>query len=344
MRRKRTAWLWPPLALAVLAASMLAGVAAGAASIGPGDIAAALLSRIPSSPVDSPLSGLQEAVLIELRLPRVVLGALVGGLLASAGAAYQGVFRNPLADPYLLGAAAGAGLGATLVLAFGRQLLDSPGTVVPIAAFAGALAGVAAAYALGSAAGGSGTATLVLAGVAVSSFLSAAQNLVQMVRVEELRRIYSWMLGGLGTGGWDDVVMIAPYAAVGVLVLMGCGYLLDLLALGDEKALSLGLNATGVRLLVISAASLATAAAVSVSGLIGFVGIVVPHIVRRLVGTGYRMILPMSLLGGAAFLVAVDIAARSLIAPAELPLGVVTAFFGAPFFVFILRTTRNRAT
>ncbi|MFD0776525.1 FecCD family ABC transporter permease, partial [Streptomonospora algeriensis] len=203
---------------------------------------------------------------------------------------------------------------------------------------------VAAAYALGSAAGGSGTATLVLAGVAVSSFLSAAQNLVQMVRVEELRRIYSWMLGGLGTGGWDDVVMIAPYAAVGVLVLMGCGYLLDLLALGDEKALSLGLNATGVRLLVISAASLATAAAVSVSGLIGFVGIVVPHIVRRLVGTGYRMILPMSLLGGAAFLVAVDIAARSLIAPAELPLGVVTAFFGAPFFVFILRTTRNRAT
>ncbi|MFD0774735.1 iron chelate uptake ABC transporter family permease subunit, partial [Streptomonospora algeriensis] len=139
MRRKRTAWLWPPLALAVLAASMLAGVAAGAASTGPGDIAAALLSRIPSSPVDSPLSGLQEAVLIELRLPRVVLGALVGGLLASAGAAYQGVFRNPLADPYLLGAAAGAGLGATLVLAFGRQLLDSPGTVVPIAAFAGAL-------------------------------------------------------------------------------------------------------------------------------------------------------------------------------------------------------------
>nr|WP_156001760.1 iron ABC transporter permease [Streptomonospora sp. PA3] len=335
--------MWPPLGLALLAACALVGVAAGAASIGPVEIAAALLGRLPFSPVDSPLSGLQEAVLVELRLPRVVLGALVGGLLASAGAAYQGVFRNPLADPYLLGAAGGAGLGATLVLAFGADLVDAPRAIVPVAAFAGALAGVAAAYALGAVAGGGGTATLVLAGVAVSSFLSAAQNLVQMVRVEELRRIYAWMLGGLGRGGWDDVAMIAPYAAVSVLVLMGCGYLLDLLALGDEKALSLGLNATAARLLVVAAASLATAAAVSVSGLIGFVGIVVPHIVRRLVGTGYRMILPMSLLSGAAFLVLVDVAARTLIAPAELPLGVVTAFLGAPFFVFILRTTRNRA-
>ncbi|QBI55681.1 FecCD family ABC transporter permease [Streptomonospora litoralis] len=343
MRRVRTAWLWPPLGLAALAAAMLMGVAAGAASIGPVDIAAALASRLPLSPIESPLSELQGAVLVELRLPRVVLGALVGGLLASAGAAYQGVFRNPLADPYLLGAASGAGLGATLVLAFGAQLLDAPQAVVPVAAFAGALAGVAAAYALGAMAGRGGTATLLLAGIAVSSFLSAAQNLVQMIRVEELRRIYSWMLGGLGTGGWDDVAMIAPYAAASVAVLMGCGYLLDLLALGDEKAASLGLNATGVRLVVISAASLATAAAVSVSGLIGFVGIVVPHIVRRLVGTGYRMILPVSLLSGAAFLVLVDIAARTLIAPAELPLGVVTAFLGAPFFVFILRTTRNRA-
>lgn len=344
MRKKQAVWLWPPLGLALLAVCGLVGVAAGAADIGPADIAAALLGHLPFVPLSSPLSELQEAVLVELRLPRVVLGALVGGLLASSGAAYQGVFRNPLADPYLLGAAGGAGLGATLVLAFGTQVLDSPQAVVPVAAFAGALVGVGAAYGLGTVAGGSGTTTLVLAGVAVSSFLSAAQNLVQMLRTEELRRIYAWMMGGLGNGGWDDVAMIAPYAALSVVVLMGCGYLLDLLALGDEKALSLGLNATGARLLVISAASLATAAAVSVSGLIGFVGIVVPHIVRRLVGTGYRMILPMSLLSGAAFLVLVDVAARTVIAPAELPLGVVTAFVGAPFFVFILRTTRSRGT
>ncbi|MFC3999567.1 FecCD family ABC transporter permease, partial [Nocardiopsis sediminis] len=313
-----------------------------ASSIGPADIVRELLSRLPLG-VASPLGDRQVAVLVELRLPRVVLGAVVGALLAVAGAAYQGVFRNPLADPYLLGAAGGAGLGATLVIAYGDQLFDAPRSLVPVAAFIGALAGVAAAYSLGSAAGRGGTAALVLAGVAVSSFLSAAQTLVQATRTEELQRIYSWVLGGLGRGGWDDVWSIAPYAAVSVLALLACGYLLDLLALGDEKAQSLGLNATAVRLVVIAAASLATAAAVSVSGLIGFVGIVVPHIVRRLVGSGYRLILPMSLVTGAAFLVLVDALARTAIAPAELPLGVVTAFLGAPFFLMILRATRHRA-
>ncbi|MFC3521102.1 FecCD family ABC transporter permease [Streptomonospora nanhaiensis] len=343
MRAPRPAWIWVPVSAGVLAAAMVVGAAAGSAGFGPLDAAAALLSRLPFSPVASPLNDLQFAVLVELRLPRVVLGAMVGGLLAAAGAAYQGVFRNPLADPYLLGAAGGAGLGATLVLAYGSDLLDSPRALVPVAAFVGALAGVAAAYLLGAVAGTGGTATLVLAGVAVSSFLSAGQTLVQMLRTQELRRIYTWLLGGLGRGGWDDVGMVAPYAAVGLAVLMVSGRLLDLLALGDEKAVSLGLNATAVRVAVIAAASLCTAAAVAVSGLIGFVGIVVPHIVRRLVGTGYRMILPVSLLTGAAFLVLVDIAARTAIAPAELPLGVVTAFLGAPFFVFVLRTTRNRA-
>src|SRR5690625_1269709 len=323
---------------------MLHGTAAGASSTGPADIVGALLASVPFGLAESPLSELQTAVLVELRLPRVVLGALVGGLLASAGAAYQGVFRNPLADPYLLGAASGAGLGATLVLAFGAEVMDAPRAVVPVAAFAGALIGVAAAYLLGAVTGGGGTATLLLAGIAVSAFLSAAQNLVQMMRIDELRRIYAWMLGGLGTGGWGDVVMIAPYAAVGVAVLMGCGYLLDLLALGDEKAVSLGLNATAVRLLVISAASLATAAAVSVSGLIGFVGIVVPHIVRRIVGSNYRAILPITVLLGGAFMVLVDIVARTIVSPAELPIGVVTAFLGAPFFLLILRTTRHRST
>ncbi|MDA8370807.1 MAG: iron ABC transporter permease [Nocardiopsaceae bacterium] len=342
MRSPRLAWAWPPIGLAALTVAMIAGAAAGAASITPVDIAGELASRLPFG-VESPLSERQLAVLVELRLPRVVLGAMVGGLLAIAGAAYQGVFRNPLADPYLLGAAGGAGLGATLVIAYGNDLFDGPRALVPVAAFAGALIGVITAYALGASAGHGGTASLVLAGVAVSSFLSAVQTLVQMTESDELRRIYSWVLGGLGRGGWSDVRMILPYAVVSVAVLLACGYLLDLLALGDEKATSLGLNATVVRLIVISAASLGTAAAVSVSGLIGFVGIVVPHIVRRLVGTGYRLILPMSLLAGGAFLVLVDIVARTLISPAELPLGVVTAFLGAPFFVFILRTTRNQS-
>ncbi|WP_017580728.1 FecCD family ABC transporter permease [Nocardiopsis valliformis] len=319
------------------------GISAGAASISAADILRHLLSLLPFG-VESPLTERQEALLMELRLPRVVMGAIVGALLATAGGAYQGVFRNPLADPFLLGAASGAGLGATMVMVFGQELTADPRALVPVAAFFGALAGVAAAYMLGSTAGGGGTAALVLAGVAVSSFLSAAQTLVQQMGVDQLQRIYAWLLGGLGRGGWDDVRLIAPYAIVGLVVLLLSGYLLDMLALGDDKAVSLGLNPGVVRMVVIAAASLATAAAVSVSGLIGFVGIVVPHIVRRLVGSNYRAILPVTVLMGGAFLVTVDIVARTIVAPAELPIGVVTAFLGAPFFVLILRTTRHRGT
>jgi iron complex transport system permease protein len=334
---------WVAGGLVALLAAALLGVSAGAASLSAADIARHLLSLLPFG-AQSPLTEREAAVLVELRLPRVVMGALVGALLATAGGAYQGVFRNPLADPYLLGAAAGAGLGATTVIVFGAQFSDSPRALVPVAAFAGALLGVAAAYLLGSTAGGGGTAALVLAGVAVSSFLSAAQTLVQQMGVDELQRIFAWLLGGLGRGGWDDVRLVAPYAVVGLVVLLASGYLLDMLALGDDKAVSLGLNPAAVRIVVISAASLATAAAVSVSGLIGFVGIVVPHVVRRLVGSNYRAILPVTVLLGGAFLVLVDIVARTLIAPAELPIGVVTAFLGAPFFVLILRTTRHRGT
>ncbi|GAA1456006.1 iron ABC transporter permease [Nocardiopsis exhalans] len=319
------------------------GISAGAASISAADILRHLLSLLPFG-AQSPLTERQEALLMELRLPRVVMGAVVGALLATAGGAYQGVFRNPLADPFLLGAASGAGLGATMVMVFGQELTADPRALVPVAAFFGALAGVAAAYMLGSTAGGGGTAALVLAGVAVSSFLSAAQTLVQQMGVDQLQRIYAWLLGGLGRGGWDDVRLIAPYAIVGIVVLLLSGYLLDMLALGDDKAVSLGLNPGVVRMVVIAAASLATAAAVSVSGLIGFVGIVVPHIVRRLVGSNYRAILPVTVLMGGAFLVTVDIVARTIVAPAELPIGVVTAFLGAPFFVLILRTTRHRGT
>lgn len=334
---------WTLVGLGVLIVSILAGVTTGAASVSAVDIGRHTLGLL-SAGVESPLTERQEALLVELRLPRVAMGALVGALLATAGGAYQGVFRNPLADPFLLGAAAGAGLGATLVMVFGAEFFASPRTMIPVAAFLGALLGVVAAYLLGSAAGGGGTAALLLAGVAVSSFLSAVQTLVQQMGVDQLQRIYSWLLGGLGRGGWDDVRLVLPYAVVALTVLLACGYLLDMLALGDDKAVSLGLNPVMVRLVVISAASLATAAAVSVSGLIGFVGIVVPHIVRRLVGSNYRAILPITVLLGGAFMVLVDIVARTIVSPAELPIGVVTAFLGAPFFLLILRTTRHRST
>ncbi|MET8143654.1 iron ABC transporter permease [Sphaerisporangium sp. NPDC005288] len=325
----------PFVAAGLLAVCLLAGLMIGAAGLPLKGVVLELLDRLPLVSVHSGLSPVERGLLFELRMPRVVLAAIVGGLLAMAGAGYQGVFRNPLADPYLLGAAAGAGLTATLVIV----LVQAEG-LVPLAAFGGAIGGVLLAYALGNtAARGGGTATLVLAGVAVASFLSALQAFVQQVKVEQLQRIYSWILGGIG-GDWSQVWLVAPYALVSAAVLMAHGRLLDVLSVGDDEAGSLGVNAARVRLVVLCAASLATASAVAVSGLIGFVGIVVPHAVRRLAGGSYRVVLPISLLAGAAFLVLADLVARTVLAPAELPIGVVTAFIGAPFFVAVLRATR----
>ncbi|GAA3420633.1 iron ABC transporter permease [Streptosporangium vulgare] len=329
-------------AVGVLLASMLAGLLVGAAGIAPRGVMLQLLDWLPFVSADSGLAPVELGLLTELRLPRVLLAAIVGGLLAIAGAGYQGVFRNPLADPYLLGAAAGAGLTTTAAIVFTGGDVEAIG--IPAAAFVGAVGGVLLAYALGSAAGrGGGTATLVLAGVAVTSFLTAIQTFLQQLRVEELQRIYAWILGDVG-GGWGQVTLVAPYAAVSVAVMLLHGRLLDVLSVGDDEAVTLGLNAARVRLVVLLAASLATAAAVAVSGLIGFVGIVVPHAVRRLAGASYRIVLPLSLVGGAAFLVLADLIARTVLAPAELPIGVVTAFVGAPFFVAVLRVTRRVET
>lgn len=331
-----------PLAVAVvvLAATLLAGVLVGSAGLPVGGVLAALADRIPFVDVDSGLGVIDENVLFELRVPRALMAALVGGMLALAGAGYQGVFRNPLADPYLLGAAGGAGVGATVVIAL---VPGDPGYGVPLAAFAGAIFGVFLAYVLGSTAGrGNGAATLVLAGVAVSSFLAAVQTFVQQVKAEELQRIFSWILGGVGSADWHQLALIGPYALVSTVVLLAHGRLLDVLSVGDEEAAALGLSAARVRLTVLAAASLATACAVAVSGLIGFVGIVVPHVVRRLAGGSYRIVLPLSLLGGAAFLGVADLVARTVIEPGELPLGVVTAFVGGPFFVAVLRASRRR--
>lgn len=318
-------------AVGLLLVSMLLALLIGAAGLPMGGVLRALVGlRSGLSPVD-------RSVLFQLRLPRVLLGAVVGGLLAIAGAGYQGVFRNPLADPYLLGAAAGAGLGATSVIVYAPSSIG-----VPLAAFAGALTGVLLAYALGNRAGG--TTTLVLAGVAVSSFLTAVQTFVQQSKVADLQRIYAWILGDLSSGGWSSLRMIAPYAVVSTVVLLAHGRLLDVLTVGDDEAVSLGVRAGRVRFTVIVAASLATASAVAVSGLIGFIGIVVPHVVRRLAGGSYRVVLPLSLLGGASFLVLADLVARTVLSPSELPIGVITAFVGAPFFLLVLRTARQVKT
>jgi cobalamin transport system permease protein len=322
-----------------LVAALLAGVWVGALPLPPGAVVVTLLDRLLhlfGVDLSGGLSGTQEAVLLQLRLPRVILAAFVGAGLAISGAAYQGVFRNPLADPYLLGAAAGAGLGATLVIAYSPSQTLGPFGVVPLAAFVGALVGVGCALLLGTAAGGSHSPTLLLAGVAVAAFLAAAQTLVQQQNTDDLREVYGWLLGQLGRTRWSDVVLVLPYLVPAVLVLLFCGRPLDVLAVGDDEASALGVHPGRLRLLVILAASMATASAVAVSGLIGFVGLVVPHIARRFVGGSHARVLPVSLLVGGAFLVLADLVARVVLAPAELPIGVVTAFVGAPFFATLL--------
>lgn len=327
------------ITVVLLLAVMLAGLLGGAADISPRQVVTQLLDWLPFVHLDSGLSPVEQGLLFELRLPRVLLAAVVGGLLAIAGAGYQGVFRNPLADPYLLGAASGAGLTVTAVVV----LAPGASVSVPLAAFLGAVGGVGLAYALGHVAGSAGgTATLVLAGVAVTAFLTAVQTFLQQLKIEQLQRIYSWLLGNIG-GGWEQLRLILPYAVLSVAGLLLHGRMLDVLSVGEEEAASLGVRAARVRFTVLLAASLATASAVAVSGLIGFVGLVVPHLVRRIFGGGYRVVLPLSLLVGAIFLVLADLIARTVLAPAELPIGVVTMFVGAPFFVAVLRMTRKAA-
>ena len=296
----------------------------------------ALLDRLPVITIESGLDARQEAILFDLRLPRVVLGLLVGSVLAVSGGAYQGVFRNPLADPYLLGVAAGAGLGATVaIVSFGAGSV-----LVGVIAFVGALAAVVLAYGLGAAAGGRRSgATLILAGVAVAAFLTAVQTFVQQQNTDVIREVYSWILGRLGTAGWKEVGLLLPYVLVAIVVILLHRRLLDALAVGEEEARTLGINPERVRVVVVLGATLGTAGAVAVSGLIGFVGIIVPHVVRLLVGGSYRVILPLSVLAGGAFLVLADLGARTVLSPAEVPIGVITALVGGPFFLAVLRTS-----
>ncbi|WP_372495211.1 FecCD family ABC transporter permease [Micromonospora phytophila] len=332
-----------PRALAVGAGCALAALALGVLAIGSGDYpmsAADVLRTLAGR--GSPA---EDFIVTELRLPRVVLGLLVGGLLALAGGCYQGVFRNPLADPYLLGVAAGAGLAVTAVITVGVGVggaLTGLPVTIPLAAFLGSLGAVAMTYLLGASGGrGRSPATLILAGVAVSAFLSAGQTYLLQRNSDSIQQVYSWLLGRLATAGWHDVRLVLPYFLLTALVVLLHRRELDVLSVGDDEAASLGLHPQRSRYLLIAAASLGTAAAVSASGLIGFVGIIVPHTVRLLAGSSYRVILPLSLLFGGAFLALTDVVARTAAAPSEIPIGVVTALLGGPFFVLVLRTSRR---
>ncbi len=335
------------VAAVLLLIALAVGVSVGPAGLSLPDVAEALAARLPWHPAMT-VPALDTAIVWQIRLPRVVLAGLVGAMLAAGGASYQGVFRNPLADPYLLGVAAGGGLGATIVIVAG----GSP-ALLPPAAFLGAAGAVALTYLLGSGAGrgaqpgsgrglGGATGSILLAGVAVAALLTAVQTYLQQQHSQTLQAVYSWILGGLSQATWSDVTLILPYVIVAAGILLAHRRLLDVLRIGETEAGSLGVDVARLRLTVVMAATLGTAAAVSVSGLIGFVGIIVPHTVRLTAGASYRIVLPVSMIGGAAFLVLADVLARTVQSPDEVPIGVITALAGAPFFLFILHSRRAR--
>jgi iron complex transport system permease protein len=341
LRTARLPARWLLAAGGTLLVALLVAVAFGPVRLPIGGVLAELADRLPFVDVDSGLDASQAAIVNDIRLPRAVLVMLVGAVLATAGSAYQGVFRNPLADPYLLGIAAGAGLGATVAIVGTGETLVDLGGAVPLAAFVGALGAAGLAYVLGVGADRlRSSASLILAGVAVAALLTALQTFLLQRDDEAVRDVYSWLLGRFNVAGWRDVQILLPYAAVSLVVLFFATRSLDVMAVGDEEAEALGLRPRRVRLIVVAAASLGTAAAVSVSGLIGFVGIIVPHAIRLRAGVSYRRIVPLAALYGGAFLCLADLVARTALAPAEVPIGVITAVIGAPFFLIVLRTSR----
>src|SRR5262245_35123493 len=333
----------PAVAIAVLAIAVLS-VGVGSVAIPPLTTLKILAARLPFVSITADWPASMAAILFDIRLPRVVLMALTGAALASSGAAYQGVFRNPLADPYLIGVAAGAGLGAICTIVLRMRAPHLVGVWgVPLGAFAGALLTVALVYALGRVGRTTPTTTLLLAGVALGALASALTTFVLLRAGRELGLIAAFLLGGYGSAGWEAVLAVAPLVSLGFGVLAILARPLNLLLFDEEQAHQLGVDVERVKLLVIVAATLTTAAPIAFSGLIGFVGLIVPHAARMLAGADHRRLLPLAALGGAGFLMLADLLARTVIAPEELPLGVVTALAGVPFFLYLLRRAKNAA-
>ena len=331
-------YLW---CLSLLVLALIFSVGLGAVYIAPLEVIRILLSRLPMIQFSHDWQEMSEVILFNIRLPRTMLIALTGAALGGSGAAYQGLFRNPLADPYLIGIASGAGLGAVIAMSFEFPTTLLGLFIVPIAAFVGALITVTFVYNIARVGKSAQVTTLILAGVAVGSFATALTTFIMLRSQEQLRRAISWMLGGFALGGWLPVIALLPYVIIGLTILILFARPLNVLQFGDDQAAQMGLNVERVKMIVIVAASLTTAAAVAFSGIIGFVGLVTPHVIRLLWGSDYRKLLPLSTLGGAALLLLTDIIARTIIAPQELPLGIVTALIGAPFFLYLLRRAKQ---
>jgi iron complex transport system permease protein len=333
----RHTWVSVVVAGVLLLIVAVVALCVGPVAVPPSQVIGTLLAHVPFLHFHTSTPALNQAIVWQLRAPRVVLAALVGAMLASGGAAYQGLFRNPLADPYLLGVAAGAGLGATIEIVYGG---DSS-SLLPVFAFVGGSLAVGATYLIGISGGRRAWGySIILAGVAVAALLTAIQTYLQQRDAQQIRQIYDWILGSFSVASWSDVTLILPYVVVSALVLLAHRRMLDVLRVGEEEAGTLGIHAARTRLIVVAAATLGTAAAVSVSGLIGFVGIIVAHTVRLTAGASYRIIVPVAMVGGAAFLIGADLIARTVLSPTEVPIGVITACIGAPFFLAVLVSRR----
>ncbi len=336
----RPIWGRVALGIFVLTGVALVALLNGAASIPMLDAARILIAAVPGVQIESTWPDTWDRIMIDIRLPRVVLAGLVGATLAYAGATYQGVLRNPLADPYLIGVAAGAGLGATIGFLLPLPVPFGVLSPVTLFAFIGAILAVTVAYQFARIGVRVPTTTLILAGVAISALASAATMFLYMMADDNLRTIFSWIMGSLNSASWNSIWLLLPYTVLMAILVLAHARVLNVMQLSEDQAQQLGINVERTKLILIGSASLATAVAVSVSGLIGFVGLIVPHMIRLIWGPDYRRLLPLTMIYGAAFLIVSDLIARTAISPGELPVGVVTAFFGAPFFLYLLRRAR----
>ena len=331
---------WTPLLISVL---VLLGVLVLATGVGAVRIAPLEVMQAVWRGVMGDLSGSSDVIIWQIRLPRVLLASLVGASLSLSGVAFQGIFRNPLADPYLLGVASGAGFGATLVLVFATStpLLLQLG--VPLAAFIFALLSVSLVILFAKQGGRVPLVSLILAGVVVGSSLTAATSFMMLLAREQAAGVLAWLLGSFALSSWSKIISVLPFILIAGVATMLSARALNLLQLGEAQAAQLGLNVETFKYALIAVATLATAAAVSVSGIIGFVGLMVPHAVRLAVGPDHRTLVPLAAVWGALFIVLADLFARTVIAPSELPVGVVTALVGGPFFLYLLRRQKGTA-
>jgi iron complex transport system permease protein len=328
----------------VLVGAMLLSCTLGAVSIPPLDIVKMTLNKLPFVDFQPTWQATDETIIFQIRLMRVIGGALVGAALATAGVLFQGLLRNPMADPYIIGTSAGAALGATLAMMLPVSLAFAGFGLVPIGAFCGALITVMLVYNLARVGGTTPVISMLLAGFVVSAMLAAVMSLfiiISDILQLKLHSVFSFIMGSISVQSWSQMAVIAPLILGGIVAARFFAFHLNAFSLGEEGAAYLGINVEREKMLILALGSLLTACAVSLSGLIGFVGLVVPHAARLALGPDHRMLLPVSALAGAAFLVIADSLARTVLAPTEIPVGIFTALIGAPFFIFLLRRTRR---